>query len=318
MDFWFLCPRINLLQRDGVVCDIPEDTKECALCLRQDKRRYQWLNWLTGGLSNRLVRKLWRSPELLQCMGSADLVRALEERRAFLREQYESANLVLTNSMFLRDTLLARGLRARRFRQLRQGMDAARWVGDSTKTPSPHLRIGYVGQIAGHKGVDVLVQAFQRLQGGDPGPCLTIYGNINQFPGFVRRLRHLAGGDARITFAGTFRNDEILEVHRHLDVLVVPSIWYENSPNVVLEAFVAKTPVIASDRGGLAELVQHEVNGLLFRMGDAADLARQLQRVVDQPTLLASLREGIPPTKTIEDEMGDLLETYRSIVGAAA
>jgi glycosyltransferase involved in cell wall biosynthesis len=164
----------------------------------------------------------------------------------------------------------------------------------------------------------VLVQAFKHLHCEELSPRLLIHGNVDQFPRYVRRLRRLIDGDKRIRFAGTFGNDEILEVHRHLDVLVVPSIWYENSPNVVLEAFVAKTPVIASNSGGLAELIQHEANGLLFQMGDATDLARQLQRVVDQPTLLTSLRQGIPHAKTVSDEMEELLETYRSVVGTAA
>jgi len=314
MDFWFLCPRITLLRRDGTVCDVSEDMLECALCLRQDKRRYHWMNWLTGGLSNRVLRKLWKSPPLLRCMGSADLVQALEERRIFLREQFASANVVVTNSRFLRDTLLSHGLCAKRFWQLRQGTDVTGWVGDASKTPSPHLRVGYIGQIVEHKGVDVLIQAFKRLRPSSPAPRLLIYGNVDQFPCFARRLRGLIDGDERISFAGTFANDQILKVHRDLDVLVVPSIWYENSPNVVLEAFMAKTPVVASDRGGLAELVQHEVNGLLFKMGDATDLARQLERLMDQPSLLESLRQGIPPAKTVDEEMEELLEVYHSVV----
>jgi len=313
MDFWFLCPRVTLLRRDGTVCDIPTDPAECVLCLCQDKRRYRLTAQLTGGLSNRLLRQLWRSPALLRGMGKGDLLAALQERRSYLREMFGAADLVLSNSRFLKEMLTAHGFHAARFLQLRQGLDTEKWIGGGAKTPAPYLRVGYIGQIARHKGVDVLVRAFKQLRTRGPAPRLLLYGNTEQFTSFTRYLRQLIDGDGRIEFAGTFPNERILEVHSGLDVLVVPSIWYENSPNVILEAFAAGTPVIASDRGGLAELVKHEVNGLLFRMGDAADLARQLQRIVDQPALLESLRRGIQPVKTVQEEMTELLQIYRSV-----
>jgi glycosyltransferase involved in cell wall biosynthesis len=246
-------------------------------------------------------------------MGKADLLEALEERRRYLQEMFGAADLVISNSRFLREMLTAHGLHNPRFQQLRQGIDTERWVGDGEKEPSPYLRVGYIGQIARHKGVDLLVRAFRRLRAEGPPPRLLLYGNAEQFPAFTRHLRRLMDGDGRITFAGTFPNERVLEVHSGLDVLVVPSVWYENSPNVILEAFAAGTPVVASDRGGLAELVQHGVNGLLFRMGDAEDLARQLQRIVDRPGLLESLREGIPPVKTVQEEMAEWVQVYRSM-----
>ncbi|HID62389.1 MAG TPA: glycosyltransferase [Anaerolineae bacterium] len=313
MDFWFLCPRVTLLQRDGSLCSVPEDLAECVLCLSQDRRRYRLMSSLTGGISNRLLRWMWRSPMILKGMGKEDLPTALQERRTYLRRVFAMADVVLSNSLFLKEMLSAYGFRAPRFLQLRQGIDAEKWVGDGIKETSPYLRVGYIGQIAEHKGVDVLVRAFKRLQIKGPSPRLLLYGNAEQFPSFTRHLHRLIDGDGQIKFAGTFPNEQVLKVHSELDVLVVPSVWYENSPNVVLEAFAAGTPVIASDEGGLAELVEHEVNGLLFRMGDATDLACQLQRIVDQPALLESLRKGIQPVNTVEEELAELFQIYCSV-----
>jgi len=314
VDFWFLCPRVTLLQPNGLVCDVPEDLTECVLCLCQDKRRYRLTAKITAGISNRLLRQLWRSPLVLKGMGKENLQTALQERRNYLREIFGAADLVLSESLFLKEMLSAQGFHTPRFLQLRQGVDIQRWVGDGTKKPSPYLRVGYIGQIAKHKGVDVLVRAFKRLQTKGPAPRLLLYGNAEQFPPFTHHLRRFVDGDERITFAGTFPNEQILEVHSELDVLVVPSVWYENSPNVILEAFAAGTPVIASDTGGMAELVQHEVNGLLFKMGDAANLAHQLQRIVDQPTMLESLKQGIPPARTVQEEMAELVQIYHSVI----
>jgi glycosyltransferase involved in cell wall biosynthesis len=95
---------------------------------------------------------------------------------------------------------------------------------------------------------------------------------------------------------------------------VVPSLWWENSPITIHEAFLAGVPVVASDQGGMAELVQDGVNGFLFRMGDAADLARALMRFVSDPSLVERLR---PRREAIRDIREDALATeahYRRLI----
>ena len=74
---------------------------------------------------------------------------------------------------------------------------------------------------------------------------------------------------------GRIAHDDVARVLSNLDVLVVPSIWPENSPLVIREAFLAGVPVVASRIGGIPETVTDGVNGLLFTPGDAADLRRQ-------------------------------------------
>lgn len=112
---------------------------------------------------------------------------------------------------------------------------------------------------------------------------------------------------------GRFEQDRIGEVLAGIDVLIVPSIWYENSPLVIKEAFAIRTPVIASNIGGMAELVTHNVDGLLFKQADSADLARQMRRVVEHPELLESLRNGIRPVKSIDKEVHELEAIYREL-----
>ena len=73
-------------------------------------------------------------------------------------------------------------------------------------------------------------------------------------------------------------------------VVVVPSVWYEIGPLTILEAFASGTPVIASDLGSIAERVRHGHNGLLFRSGDAEDLARQVRWAFDHPEELRAMR----------------------------
>jgi glycosyltransferase involved in cell wall biosynthesis len=105
-------------------------------------------------------------------------------------------------------------------------------------------------------------------------------------------------------------------VIRSIDVLVVPSRWYENSPNVIQEAFEMKRPVIVTNLGGMAEMVDHEHSGLVFKLNKVDDLSRQIQRLLHEPSLLASLRSGIPAVKRIHEEMQEVYEHYQRLVSA--
>jgi glycosyltransferase involved in cell wall biosynthesis len=100
---------------------------------------------------------------------------------------------------------------------------------------------------------------------------------------------------------------------RGIDAVVVPSLWYESNPNVLPEAFALKKPVIASNLGSLPEAVVHDGNGLLFRAGDADSLAVQLQRLLDEPDLLATLRSGIRPPRRLAEEVDDIEAIYRAL-----
>ena len=108
-----------------------------------------------------------------------------------------------------------------------------------------------------------------------------------------RLLADLADG-APVTFHGRFDNGRLSEVYAGLDALVVPSLWYENSPITIHEAFLTGTPVLASDRGGMAEFVRDGVDGLLFRLGSAADLADKMALMVED----AALRERLATAVT--------------------
>jgi len=95
-----------------------------------------------------------------------------------------------------------------------------------------------------------------------------------------------------------------------MDALVVPSIWPENSPLVIHEAFLAGVPVVASRIGGIPEVVEDGRSGLLFEPGNATDLARVLKRIIAEPDLLRRLRTGIPDVRTIESDVDATRDVY--------
>jgi glycosyltransferase involved in cell wall biosynthesis len=99
-----------------------------------------------------------------------------------------------------------------------------------------------------------------------------------------------------------------------IDWVVVPSIWWENSPLVIAEAFQHLRPVICSDIGGMAEKVVHGVSGLHFRVGDPAALAAAIQTAATTPGLWNRLQAGIPPVRTIENHVEALTGIYRELL----
>lgn len=299
-DFWFLCPRITLLRSNGQLCTPPFDAVTCARCLGEEKRRYR----IPGQVAPGLMKAFWRARK--------DRVAQIQARMAFLGETLDRVDAIISPSRFLRDLFIEDGVSAERIVFSRQGRDFPDLTPELlTKTPSEYLRIGYLGQIAPHKGVHTLFEAVQQL----PGAALKAqaYGDSTPFPRYTQYLRRMIRQDARLSLTGVYERGEVSNVLQGLDVVVVPSVWYENSPNTILEAHAHCTPVIVSDLGGMAELVEDGVNGLRFAPGDPSSLAAKLGQLIDDHGLISRLREGIRPVKSVSEEMLELQEIYRSV-----
>ncbi len=302
-DFWFLCPRHTLLRTTGQVCagNTPLD---CVRCKFEEKRRYR----IPAQKMPDLVNTTWQLARFSPYV--AEHVSKIEERGEVLRKSLGEVDVAICPSNFLKNMYLTRGYSAKQMFFLRQGV---RHIppAEPPDAPSSVLRVGYIGQIARHKGVLVLLEAFKKL--GNLYPVhLTLYGDVNQFPDFYKSLP--ATDPEKIKFHPRFDHTQISEVFKTIDVLVVPSTWYENSPNVILEAFAHHTPVIASNLGGMAELVDHEKTGLLFTPGSSDELAGQLRLLCEQPQKLLEFKQNIVAPYLLEEEMNQLLQLYGSVL----
>ncbi len=305
-DFWWLCPRITMLRSNGGISDLPIEPWRCAQCVAEERSPYRHL----GRLAPRMMGLYWRRQAR-----AADKVLT---RQVYLRERFNHIAQVISPSQFLRDLYTRAGVAPDRIVVSRQGIELVDqgFPKRFSKQPSGHLRIAYLGQLAELKGVHVLIDAVRQID--DPRLQVKIYGDVTRFPKYVERLRAKIGGDRRIVLAGPYSGgDSLARILADTDVLVVPSLWYENSPNVLLEAFAMGTPALVSDFGGMAELVEPEVNGLRFRLGDPIDLARQLRRLLESPELVSTLSAGVPTVRSIQDEMDLLEEVYGRVMKVA-
>jgi glycosyltransferase involved in cell wall biosynthesis len=149
---------------------------------------------------------------------------------------------------------------------------------------APHtgpLRIGFLGRLHPTKGLDVLLDACNRLSGTDWQLRIGGSGSAEQ----EERLRNL--GNPRITFLGWQKTTEFLA---GIDVMVVPSIWNDPLPRVVFESFCAGVPVIGSRIGGIPEMVEEGATGHLVTPASAEELATALDQLIASPQHAAAMR----------------------------
>jgi glycosyltransferase involved in cell wall biosynthesis len=304
-DYWWLCHRINLIRTDGSRCAGPTP-RDCARCQAETLRRFRlparvWPNgaaaiWQAAETQPFLARHLGM-PQ--QAKRAATTLSTLGEVAAFIAP-----------SQYLADFYVRHGIDADKVHVWRQGVDVHSCP---VRCPSTAIRFGYLGQVKRHKGVDLILDAWGQLTGDRPRR-LVIYGSDEGEAAYGQRLRDAIGRLRDVSWPGAYRGNEVWDNLAGLDVVVVPSRWVENSPNVILEAQAMGVPIIGSNLGGVAELVQHDVNGLQFTVDDAGDLARQMQRLLDDSPLLARIRQRQVPFRTVDMEIDEIDGLYRELL----
>jgi glycosyltransferase involved in cell wall biosynthesis len=240
------------------------------------------------------------------------MVGDMDDRKAFLHEAFYVPQHRITASSFVRQIFHANGFDAPITVQA-YGHDIS-WLNNyAGKTESEHIRIGFIGELDKHKGVHLLLQAARSLPSAlFDRFSISIYGDLNRSVAYGDELRALAADMPNVDFCGTYPHEQSGEVFARIDVLVVPSLWYD-FPLIIHEAFATHTPVISTNLGGMAETVIHDVNGLLFERGNVAELASHLSRFIIEPELLLRLQEGAPTTKTVADEVSELETIYYAL-----
>jgi len=311
-DYWYLCPRLTLLRSSGQICATSASPADCAWCLMGERRRFRPVTALrhrwNGQKQDRSDGVPWR------WLVDRSLLALMEERQRYVLDRLRATDALISPAPLARDLLIRQGWPAEQIKLVRYGLEVGLPAAARRRCQAGGLRIGYLGQVAPHKGIHVLIEAYRALAVTAPQVELAIYGDLTRFPEYTARLQRSAAGLPAVRFMGAYDNRRIGEVLRDLDVVVVPSLWFEISPLVILESFSAGVPVIASRQANLAWLVRDEEDGLLFTPGDAADLARQLRRLIDEPGLLARLAAGIRPVRTVDDEVDELEALYRSLL----
>jgi glycosyltransferase involved in cell wall biosynthesis len=305
-DYWLTCPRGQLFKSDLSICRDPLSAN-CLYCLAAGLNLRNLFKKIGGFLAQRKISKNYLSDSVSR------LRRLTESDRSNFNKICQDVDLFIAPSNFLRNRFIDFGLPAEKIIYSDNGMDLSLFK-DIEKRKSDKIRFGFIGTLIPSKGVHVLIKAFNKIN--DSRAVLKIYGKAplnNGVFDYYHKIRRLARNNKNIRFMGTFDNKDIARIFKEIDVLIFPSLWQENAPLVLREAILAKTPVIASDVGGVSEVVKDGIHGFLFNSGDIQGLYTKIRYLIDNPTLLKNFKQDIPAIKTIGEDSKEFETIYENL-----
>lgn len=273
-DYWLMCPRGQFMQTHSA------DDNLWAACDGQQNRK----------CATQCYARYFSGADEERELDIAYWEHWVARRMAHVRSVVEQVDLFISPARYLKQRYEQEfGLPADKSVYLDYGFDRSRMAGRQRVANDP-VTFGYIGTHIPAKGIHQLIQAFGMVR----GDCqLRIWGrDRGQDSRALRAIVATLPEDkqAKVIWMPEYRNQQIAhDVFSQTDVIVTPSVWMENSPLVIHEAQQSRVPVITADAGGMGEYVRHEVNGLLYKHRQVGDLAEQMQRLVDDPSLAQRL-----------------------------
>jgi glycosyltransferase involved in cell wall biosynthesis len=232
-------------------------------------------------------------------------------RKLYIERFFGLVDMFVAPSQFLADRYIAWGIPAEKMAVLENLMPPSAPVPAAMLPADGMLRLGFFGQISSLKGIDVIFDAATLLAKDHiDSVSFEIFGDYRgQPPEFQAAfLARLEKAGANIRFNGPYDRPRVNRLMQSVHAILVPSVWWENSPVVIQEALRNKRPVICSDIGGMAEKVRDGIDGFHFAAGNPIALAILIRQLAENRALLADLTaslSGMPEHATsIEDYLG--------------
>lgn len=270
-DFWLICPRGRFIQRNSSqpleLCDKQENIK----CAKQCYRGY------------------FSGDEDLSAKDLSYWEDWIENRMAHTRKVVDHIDHFIAPSNFLLKKFTQDfSIPEQKISYLDYGFDLAR-LENRKRVPEAEFVFGYIGTHTPEKGIDLLIKAFAY---GNCNAKLRIWGRSRPETKELQAISDQLPSNVKnnIEWMGSYSNENIVqEVFNRVDVIVVPSIWGENSPLVIHEAQQVRVPVITANYGGMAEYVRDGVNGLLFEHRDFKSLSVKMEALAQDSSLYKNL-----------------------------
>lgn len=299
-DYWLICNQIRMWNQNKKICHYAKQFN-CGLCnAREGLLPFYSLSskdtMMLGELVKRPLKFIFNFFILLVNVGYYWFgFRKLRSKYIF-----DAVDLFISPSRFLRNMMIEHGLPERKILFSDNGIIKEKNIslGDAVKNS---LVFAYIGGISDEKGIPVLIDAFNNINDAQ----LEIYGAGAKT--YQNRIKN-----SKIKLYGVVSGQAKNNMLARIDVLVVPSVWFENSPLTIHEAFMFGKPVITSNIGGMAELVQDGVNGLHFKVGDIDDLRNKIQFLIAHPEDISKMSAQTPHIKSIEENAIELENIYKA------
>lgn len=338
-NYWFICPRGDfLIPPDYRLCSGPDGGLNCALCFprveKSWKRRISSVKYI---LITQLKKNVWLKRRLQKIILKVNkfknrltsfknevvdtpfiptppdplMVWGYKFRQEYLREQlFKNTDLIIAVSNSVKNIFVQNEIPENKIMVLHSGIKAAEkleaFAEKNDVEPRNPLIFGFFGPVQPYKGVHILVEAFNKLSPGSAR--LLIFGTGPS--SYYQRL--MCKANSFVEFRGAF--DDLSRMLSEFDVAVVPPIWQDNAPLVILEALSAKKPIIGANIGGIPDFVQDGVNGLLFEPGNSSDLAEKMRKITESPNLIEIFKRNIKKQKTMKEHTKEMEVIYQNLL----
>lgn len=276
-DHWGYCLRNTAMLENGSLCD---DFTACARCHGP----------LDGGRDRNIPIRL---------------------RQGHFEILFNKVDAFVSPSVHLAKSYLKAGFPANKMHVNWNGVDYRRFS-NITRSQSNATRFTFVGYFGKHKGAATLLEALALLK-NRIDVHVNLVGEGDQKAEYERIIEK-SNCQHLVTFWGKIPNEQMASVYESTDVLILPSIWPENQPVSITEAMCSGIPVIASQIGGMPELVRDGITGLTFRPGDASDLADCMEKMARSPELRTFLGSNAQETmhhNSFETQVSRLVHIYK-------
>jgi glycosyltransferase involved in cell wall biosynthesis len=248
-------------------------------------------------------------------------------REMWIKTHLDAVDVFTTPSKFMIQQFVNWGIGAEKFVHVTNGQKIQQSDQILLEPRVSRNRFGFFGQLVDVKGVHVILEAVAILRGeGFTDFLVEINGDNIHFASKERRVEiesffekeaELSFEDRNVIFNGSYHPDQLPQRMARVDWCIVPSIWWEIFCLVISEAWTYRRPVIASNAGGPAERITHNVDGLLFDLGDARALARSMRRACIEEGLWDRLVAGITPPPPRDTMVDGFIEVYKGFWDSA-
>lgn len=314
------CLRGTLMNWGKSVCHGSLDVKRCTACSLHALGMNRVLSIFISNLPSFIPRFInsknlsgglltaFRMKELVALRHSAFLA-LMEEVDCILVLCHWTKNLLMRNSVPSEKIILCyHGLPY----NVQQNPSNLRTMNNLNR--NSQLKIAFLGRLDHTKGADLLIRAVRSLP--EISIELDLYGIVQDIGNtqYLQYLKNLAKGDSRIRFLAPVPSSDMVSTLAGYHAIAVPSRCIETGPLVVLEAFAAGVPVLGSNLGGIAEKVEHGVNGLLVDVDSIEGWKETIKRLFEDRSILERLRHGIRPPRGIDEVAGEMISLYKKVL----
>jgi glycosyltransferase involved in cell wall biosynthesis len=216
---------------------------------------------------------------------------------------WDKVDVFITLSKFAQNKFIEYGLPAHKMRLKPNFVHPAPLLGDGRDNS-----VLYVGRLSPEKGIDTLLSAWSQL-----GNRITL--KIAGSGPLQKEVESVASQNSGVQFLGQQPSEEIYRLLGQSKALIFPSLWYEGMPRTIIEAFATGTPVIASNLGAMATMIDSGRTGLHFEPGNVDELVQQVLWMLEHPSewqvMRQKARQEFEAKYTAEQNYALLMDIYQ-------